>query len=120
MARAVIDVRLLAAFAVSVDGTQAGPWGRPYAKRLVQLLTLRSGHLIGREELAATLFPDLRPDRAANSVSKALTLARRALERTGQPVLAADRNSIWIADGIEVQTDLERAHDLLRAALALP
>ena len=99
------------------DGRNAGPWARPSAKRLVQVLLVRPGHRIGREELAEALFPGLSPQRASNAVSKALTLARAALERGGPRLLEADRSTIWLRADVALAIDLEEHLDALRVAL---
>ena len=114
---AALRVDLLGGFRVELpDGRVAGPWERPSARRLVQVLLLREQRRIGREELADLLFPDLAPPRAANAVSKALTMARAAL--APWPGLRADRDVIWL-DG-QVELDLETVSRALREALAQP
>ncbi len=78
METAAVRVQLLGGFKVELpDGTEAGPWERPSARRLLQVLVLRERRRIGREELADLLFPDLTPARAANAVSKALSGSSR-------------------------------------------
>src|SRR6266851_1186860 len=114
-----LRVRMLDGFAVELaDGRKVGPWSRPSARRLVQVLLLSTGHRLGREELAETLFPRLSPERAANAVSKALTLARAALERGGPRVLEADRATIWLREDVGLALDLDDHLASLRAALA--
>src|SRR3989442_4422488 len=114
-----LGVRMLDGFAVELaDGRRVGPWSRPSARRLVQVLLLPTGHRVGREELAETLFPRLSPERAANAVSKALTLARAALERGGPRVLEADRATIWLREDVGLALDLDDHLASLRAAPA--
>ena len=59
--RAVCRVRvtLLGRFAITVGERQAGPWYRPSAKRLCELLMLSPGLALGREVAQETLFPNL-------------------------------------------------------------
>jgi DNA-binding SARP family transcriptional activator len=110
-------VRLLGRFQIDLpDGRIAGPWRRPSARRLVQLVLVLPGHSVGREEVAEILFPELAPARAANAVSKALTYVRSAVAPCS--LLAADRNLIYVDDAFEVSVDLDDAVDALATALA--
>jgi DNA-binding SARP family transcriptional activator len=110
-------VRLLGRFQIELpDGRIAGPWRRPSARRLVQLVLVRPGHSVGREEVAEILFPELAPARAANAVSKALTYVRSAVAPCS--LLAADRNLIYVDDAFEVSIDLDDVVDALATALA--
>ena len=116
-AAAVVRVQLLGGFRVELpDGRIAGPWERPSARRLFQIVVLRDRRRIGREEVADLLFQNLPPTRAANAVSKALSMARAALAPF--PVLGADRDVIWI-DGV-LEVDAETVRTALRRALAQP
>lgn len=121
--RPVVLARLLGPFEIRLpSGRVAGPWTRPTARRLVQLLLLRRGHRIGREEVVELLFPELTPERAANAVSKALSMARRALseDATGSEIVRADRSTLWIDAGVDLRVDLELHERDLGAALELP
>ncbi|HEX2142637.1 MAG TPA: AAA family ATPase, partial [Candidatus Limnocylindria bacterium] len=119
-----LGIQLLGRFAVVLpDGQRAGPFARPTARRLVQLLCLRPDRRIGREELAEILFPELAPARAANGVAKALSMARSAIGAVGGrhvPALEADRTSIWLSDQVAVQIDLDDHRAALHDALAVP
>lgn len=113
----VVQVQLLGAFRVELpNGKDAAPWARPSGRRLFQALLLRERRRIGREEVAQLLFPDRAPERAANAVSKALSIARAALAPFD--LIKADRNVIWIDGPIEV--DLDVACSALRRGLSLP
>ena len=114
---AAVRVQLLGGFRVELpDGSIAGPWERPSARRLFQVVILRDRRRIGREEAADLLSQDLAPARAAHAVSKALSMARAALSPF--PVLRADRDVIWIDGAVEV--DAESTRTALRSALAQP
>jgi len=119
-----VRIQLLGRFAVLLpDGRRAGPWARPTARRLVQLLCLRADRRIGRDELAEILFPQLSPASAANGVAKALSMARSAVGPVGPqrvPALEADRSSIWLTEKMDIDIDLERHVAEIRAALARP
>lgn len=111
-----VCVRVLGGFQIILpDGTVAGPWARPSARRVLQVLLLRQGKRIGREELAGLLFPDRAPERVANSLSKALSMARVAL--APYDLVKADRDMVWLDGDIEVDALSQR--DRLRQAMAL-
>lgn len=110
-----VRVQLLGGFRVELpDGRVAGPWSRPSARRLFQIVVLRDRRRVGREEVAELLFSDLAPARAANAVSKALTMARTALAPF--PILQADRDVIWLEGRVQVDADVAR--ETLRQALS--
>jgi DNA-binding SARP family transcriptional activator/tetratricopeptide (TPR) repeat protein len=115
----VLRARLLGRFSVQVEGGRpAGPWERPAARRLVQILLLRPAHACRREVLADLLYPNLDPAGAARAVSKALAMARSAFGPDRDSVLGADASGIWLHDALTVETDLDRLHRSLRAAMA--
>ena len=119
-----VRVRLLGPFSVVARGRAAGPWPRPSARRLCQLVLVSPGRRVSRDLACEELFPGLDPRAAARSVSKALSMARAALaglDEPGEPalpaLLQADLTHIWARPDAEVDaTQHERA---LRAALAL-
>jgi DNA-binding SARP family transcriptional activator len=93
-----VAVRMLGPFTITFGENTAGPWPRPTAKRLCELVLVSPGRRIGREAACEALFPNLSPDAASNALSKALTLARSVLSRLGAPateLLEADRANIW-------------------------
>jgi adenylate cyclase len=115
-----VRVRLLGPFSVTSAGREAGPWPRPTARRLCQLVLVSPGRRISRDLACEELFPGLDPRGATRSVSKALSMARAALAPLGPAagaLLAADLTHIWASPDAEV--DAEAADRDLRAALAL-
>ena len=120
---ATLRVQLLGRFGLILpDGRRAGPWGRPTARRLVQLISLRPEHRLGREAAADLLFPDLSPAGSANGVAKALSMARAAIGPVGPggvPALVSDRTSIWIHETVDLRSDLDDLVETLHAALAM-
>src|SRR5690348_7242326 len=87
-----VRVRLLGPFSVVSGGRAAGPWPRPSARRLCQLVLVSPGRRVSRDLACDELFPDLDPRAAARSVSKALSMARAALSNLGEsapPLLEA-------------------------------
>ena len=115
-----VQVRLLGPFSVVSGGRAAGPWPRPSARRLCQLVLVSPGRRVSRDLACDELFPGLDPHAAARSVSKALSMARATLAGLGQPaaaLLAADLNHIWASPAAEV--DAEEHDQALRAALSM-
>lgn len=115
-----VRVQLLGQFAVSAGGRVAGPWPRPSARRLCELLLVSPGRRVRRDIACEELFGDRDQRAAARALSKALSMARVALGELGDPgssLLAADLTHIWIAGHVEV--DAEVQHEALRAALAM-
>ncbi|HEX6450139.1 MAG TPA: AAA family ATPase [Trebonia sp.] len=116
-----VRVQLLGQFAVSAGGRVAGPWPRPSARRLCELLLVSPGRRVRRDIACEELFGDRDQRAAARALSKALSMARVALGELGDPgssLLAADLTHIWIAGHVEV--DAEVQDEALRAALAMP
>ena len=118
-----VRVRLLGPFSVVSGGRAAGPWPRPSARRLCQLVLVSPGRRISRDLACEELFPDLDPRAAARSVSKALSMARAALAGLAGPgepaasLLEADLTHIWASPAVEV--DAAEHEQALRAALAM-
>jgi DNA-binding SARP family transcriptional activator len=115
-----VRVRLLGPFSVVSGGRAAGPWPRPSARRLCQLVLVSPGRRVSRDLVCEELFADLDPRAAARSVSKALSMARAALSNLGEPattLLEADLTHIWANPAVEV--DAAEHEQALRAALAM-
>ncbi len=113
---------MLGPFTMTFGGKTAGPWPRPTAKRLCELLLVSPGRRIGREAACEALFPNLSPDAASNALSKALTLARSVLSRLGAPaaeLIEADRTSIWVGPNCKLSVDFGPHEDALRSALQM-
>src|SRR5581483_11490728 len=120
-----LAVRLLGPFSVSYGGRVAGPWPRPSARRLCELVLVSPGRRVTRDLACEELFGDLDPRAAARAVSKALSMARAALAVLAEPGLAgpvpvlleADLTHIWAAPSVRVDADAHEA--ALRAGLAM-
>jgi DNA-binding SARP family transcriptional activator len=100
------------------DAKTAGPWPRPTARRLCQLVLVSPG--ITRDLACETLFPGTEPRSAARALSKALSMARAALAELGEPaasVLQADLTHIWATSDAQVDADEQQA--ALARALAM-
>src|SRR5580692_12141602 len=105
MGNVAVHVTLLGPFSVTSGGRTAGPWPRPSARRLCELVLVSPGRRVSRDLVCEELFPGLDPRAAARSVSKALSMARAALAGLGEPgesLLEADLSHIWASPGAEV------------------
>ena len=115
-----VQIGLLGPFSVASGGRAAGPWPRPTARRLCQLVLVSPGRRISRDLACEELFPGLDPRTAARSVSKALSMARAALAGlgpSGVSLLAADLTHIWASPAAEI--DAEQQEQALREGLAM-
>jgi DNA-binding SARP family transcriptional activator/tetratricopeptide (TPR) repeat protein len=115
-----LAVTLLGPFAVSYQGQAAGPWPRPSARRLCQLVLVSPGRQVTRDLACEELFGDLDPHAAARALSKALSMTRAALAVLGEPapvLLEADLARVWAVPSVVVDADGHEA--ALRAALAM-
>src|SRR6266702_1987165 len=100
-----VQVRLLGPFSVVSGGRATGPWPRPSARRLCQLVLVSPGRRVSRDVVCEELFPGLAPHAAARSVSKALSMARATLAELGgaaTSLLAADLTHIWASPAADV------------------
>ena len=119
---AQVRVTLLGRFTVKLGERSAGPWSRPTARRLCELVMVSPDRRVGREAARELLFANLAPAASANALSKALSLARDSLLPLGQlapALLRADRSYIWAAEDIPLDIDLLRHEEALRSALGL-
>ena len=117
-----VRVTLLGPFGIELNGRSAGPWYRPRAKRLCELVMLTRSHRLGREVARDLLFPKLAPAASAQALSTALSLAREALAPLGPEsacLLRADRANIWVGDEVALDIDAEAHEEALRLALKM-
>jgi class 3 adenylate cyclase/tetratricopeptide (TPR) repeat protein len=118
-----LRARLLGPFRLSLGEASAGPWARPSARRLCELLLITPSGRIGREAASEALFSNLDANAAANALRKALSMARLALSALGEGAagwLRADRACIWLEPGFDLEVDFEAHRDALQAALSTP
>ncbi len=117
-----LRVSILGPFTIKLGERSAGPWYRPPAKRLCELVMVSPGLRIGREVARELLFADLEPAASAKALSRALSLAREALSMLGEEVagrLRADRAHIWFSADALVEVDMVAHEEALRLALAM-
>ena len=119
---AALRANLLGPFSITLGEKSAGPWARPSAKRLLELVLVSRGRRLSREAACEALFSNLGPERAANALSKALSMARSALGALGEPALGligADRGHIWIEPECALAVNLDIVEALLASGLEL-
>ena len=115
-----VQVKLLGQFSLSVGANTAGPWPRPPAKRLCELVLLSPGRTISRDLACEVLFPQL----GRNGAPRSLKLYRwpGPLSRLGEPaasLLKADLVNIWASPDVTVSVDSERQEAALGAPSTL-
>ena len=118
-----LQAKLLGPFVISLGDKRAGPWPRPTAKRLCQLLLVSADRRISREAAYAAMFPRLNRPAASHGLSAALSYARAALAALGQDaptLLQADRNYIWVNRSWQIEIDLELHWERLKRSLSAP
>jgi DNA-binding SARP family transcriptional activator len=117
-----VRVTLLGPFSIKLGERSAGPWYRPTAKRLCELVMLSPGLRVGRELARELLFANLGPDASANALSRTLSLAREAFSALGEEVaglMRADRAHIWVSADVPLDIDVVAHERCLRSALAM-
>jgi predicted ATPase/DNA-binding SARP family transcriptional activator len=120
----MLDIQLLASFAVQVDGTPVpeDAWRLRKARALVKLLALAPGHRVHREQAVALLWPDRADDAraVANNLHQAVYAARRALDAAGADggaILALRDDVLALTGDVRVDAlELEAAITAARAA----
>ena len=118
-----LQASLLGPFSLTLGGLAAGPWARPSARRLCELVLVSPGWRIGRGMACEVLFPQLEAGAATNALRKALSMAKVALSALGDDaaqLLLADRSRIWAQDGLGLEVDFAVHREALRAALSTP
>ena len=117
-----VKVTLLGTFRMGFAGTSAGPWPRPPAKRLCELLMLRPGHRLHKEVACESLFANLSPKASANALRKAASMARQALAPLGEVgprLVRTSRDHIWVPADIPLEIDAVAHEAALRIALGM-
>ncbi len=122
----MLRIYLLGPFRVQRDEKVIPPqaWARPKDRALLKLLALERGHLVPQDRLLDTLWPDLAPASAANSLHVSISRLRKLLGSTQvvQRVGAGYRltlDSLWI-DVEEFRRVLSQARGWRRRAAWTP
>ncbi len=119
----VVEVKLLGRFTVTLGGRSVGPWPRPSARRLCQVLLVSPGRRVSRVSACEALFPSLSPEAAARQLYRVQSMARQALRELGPQasrLLCADPSQIWADPSVVLAVDLDAHEEALRAALRAP
>ncbi len=121
---ATLAIQLLGEFRVLVRGRAVGgsEWPRRQARLLIKLLALEPRHQLHREQLMATIWPDLDPEAAAANLHKIIHLARHALEpklRSGadSQFIVTSRQQVQLCPDGEISIDADVFERLAAAAL---
>lgn len=120
----VLRATLLGPFSLALGDLAAGPWARPSARRLLQLVLVSSGHRVSREVASEALFPHLDRVAAANSVSRTLSMTKHALSSLGPDavellVVEGGFISALPAAGTTLELDVELLEQQLRSGLSM-
>lgn len=111
-----VEIRLLGAFTVLLDGRPVVRWEHRRAADLVALLALAPGRTLPRDQVVEALWPDLPPGAGAANLHKAAHHARRAL---GADAVVLRAGVVTLYPGAVVRTDVDRFTDAARLALDL-
>jgi len=116
-----VEVRLLGAFELSIDGRLVDRWRSRKARQLLAYLALTPGRPAARETLIETFWPDSDPARGANNLSIAVHHVRSRLgEGLGngdgsrglfveQGLYRLDGALEWRVDAVEFRDAVSRA-----------
>jgi DNA-binding SARP family transcriptional activator len=109
-------IQLLGGFAVAVDGqpVEADAWRHRRGADLVKLLALAPGHRLHREQVMASLWPDLESGAASANLRKAIHFARRALGSADAIAARSEVLELW--PRAELVVDVERFEAAARAS----
>ena len=106
----VVTVRTLGPPSVAV-GETALRFPSRKALALVLYVALRNTPC-SRSSLATLLWPDSAPERAMTSLRSTLARVRRTFEDVEVDPLAADRQSVWLREGVSVRVDAGELADV--------
>jgi len=103
----LLEVRLLGAFAVAIDGAEvaATHWTALRASHLVQLLCLQPRHRATRDLIVDALWPQLDPEAGAANLRKAVYHVRQTLRRHDAVVGQGNEWVLWPAGQVVVDAD---------------
>jgi len=112
-----LEIRLLGAFAVSVDGVPVSgdAWRSRRAAEAVKLLALAPGHRVHRAQLMEALWPDSDPEAAGTNLRKALHFARLALGQ--ERAIVNERGVLALFPSGRIEVDVERFETAAQSGL---
>ena len=115
-----LRANLLGPFSINRGNDSAGPWARPGARRLCQMVLVSPGRRVSRQVARESLFPHLDLPEGKRTLTKTLSMARAGLSAVvgpGPSLLEASRTHIWVNPAVPLEVDYELQADRLRAAL---
>src|ERR687883_1069986 len=108
----MLRVRVLGELSLELDGRPVEPPASKRARSLLGLLAVeRKAH--PRTQLAARFWPDVLDESARTSLRSALSALRKSLGADADRYLVAGRETVALADGQLVRTDLDEFEELL-------
>src|ERR687883_832751 len=108
----MLRVRVLGELSLELDGVALDPPTSRRARSLLGLLAV-DRRLHSRAQLAARFWPDVLDESARTSLRAALSALRRSLGPDADRYLVAGRETVALADGELVRTDLDEFDELL-------
>jgi predicted ATPase/DNA-binding SARP family transcriptional activator len=116
-APSLLEIRLLGAFELRIDGRDVGTtgWRLRKATDLVKILALEPGHRLHRERLVDLLWPDKDPAAGANNLYQAVHAVRAALATPA--AVGIHEAIVGLGDGaLSVRVDVEEFEDIAGSA----
>jgi DNA-binding SARP family transcriptional activator len=111
-----ISVRTLGAFELAFDGVPVDRWKAGKARNLLQFLLLRPGHVVARNVLYESLWPDASWSKDSSSLKVAAHMLRSLLDRCqGEPaandgpalrLLTRESGYVLVAHGVWIDLKL--------------
>jgi class 3 adenylate cyclase/tetratricopeptide (TPR) repeat protein len=101
---------------------EAGPWQRPPAKRLCEVVLVSPGRRVSRDLACEMLFAGRTTANVGRALIRALSLARSVLANLGgasAELLRADRGNIWVPADVALEVDSEIHEQRLRVGLGM-
>jgi DNA-binding SARP family transcriptional activator len=113
----LVEVRLLGAFQLQVDGRSVPRWAGQRGTSVLRFLLARPRHRCSRDELLAEFWPEVAPATARNRLQVAVSGLRRALQEvTRLQVIEYADGGYRINPELLVEVDVERFEHGVSAA----
>lgn len=101
-----LSLRLLGAFAVSLDGQSVETFATDKERALLAYLAVEADRPHRRDELSTLLWPDLPAEKARNNFRVTLHRLRQAVHHPDTETIQATREIVGINPDVEVQVDV--------------
>ncbi len=114
---AVLRVRMLGSFEVSLGGRRIEAWHGQRGQMLLKYLLARRGRSCPRDVLIDAFWPEIEPGRARNRLHVALSALRRSLrDAAGASVVEFHEGSYRINPAVRLDLDVDAFEGLLARA----